>query len=87
MEAMDKICEVGTDQISEYNVSLSVDGVQVDAGADGTTGYSACDSRNWLGNIQVGPGRHSVALTTNLIYTEQGATQANWSVSYTVTTP
>jgi hypothetical protein len=84
---MDKICEVGTDQISEYNVSLGVDGVQVDAGADGITGYSERDSRSWLGNIQIGPGRHSVAPTTNPIYTEQGATQANWSVSYAVTTP
>jgi hypothetical protein len=86
MTAMDKICEIGIDQITEYNVSLSVDGVQVDDGAEGTTGFAPCDSRSWVGNFQVGPGPHSVALTTNLI-AGSDATQSNWSVSYTVTTP
>lgn len=86
LSAMDQICTIdGT--INNFRVIVSVDSVNVDEGAGGGTGYDPCDTRSWIGNVSVGPGRHKVVLSTDILISDPSATQQNWSVNYTVTTP
>lgn len=88
LNAMDQVCENNGVGIIPFSIIVSVDGTAVGAGADGGTGSQACGALSWLGNVQVGPGRHKIDLSTIIpIQPDSETLQHNWSVNYAVTSP
>ena len=85
LSAIDQICNATG---SSFEVTVTVDGTNVDGGqSEFASSASSCAGGAWANIYVVPPGPHFVKLYTNWSGPTGQATQGPWSVNYGVTVP